>query len=1025
MAACLVLSFYLAIIPFSGGFTIHGKDRNGADATCGYSSCNPVKDDMVNVHLVPHTHDDVGWIMTVDQYYYRAVQYILDSVIPELVADPKKRFIYVEIAFFARWFREQNDFMRHTVKKLVNTGQLEFILGGWCMNDEASTHYNAIIDQHTLGFEFLRENFGDCGRPRVGWQIDPFGHSREMASLFARFGFDSLYFGRLDYQDKDKRQNTTTMEMIWQGSPDNLGPVSDLFTGVLQNTYFPPNGFCYDILCGDDPVVDDSRLHDVNVKAEVEKFLKVIADQAKHYSTNHVMVTMGSDFQYQAAHNWYKNLDKLIKYVNEQQVTNGSKVNLLYSTPSCYTYHVNRANKTWTTKKDDFFPYAHRAHSFWTGYFTSRPALKNYVRRTNNFLQVVKQMDALAMLEDTDNSTYNIRILSEALGVAQHHDAVSGTEKQVVAYDYAERLANGVNEGQKVVSDAFKKLLPLGTVPSPSRSFCTLLNISMCSATETNGQFQVTVYNPVGRAVQWFVRVPVEGSAYNVVGPDGKPVQSECWQIDNDTLRIPERKSSAAYDLVFPVSLPPLGYNVYFVSRRTAQRKLPTAMLPQTPVSSGDTVELQGKYVAVSFDTTTGRLKSITNMETKDEVPVTQNFFYYVGHAGNNSKADLQASGAYIFRPNSTEAYTLTMPKLTTSSYKSTDGSYVKQAHQEFSPWVSQTVRIYDDQRFVEFQWTVGPIPIDDMKGKEVISRFSTNLQTNGVFYTDANGREVLRRELNHRDTWQLNQTEPVAGNYYPVNSRIYIRDETKKQQFTVMTDRSQGGASLRDGELELMVHRRLLHDDSLGVGEPLNETGADGKGLVVRGSHYVFVGPISTAASVHRDLCERLFMAPELSFTNLATTQSDWSKNFRTTWSGMNRSLPDNIHLLTLEQFPAKGPVPTTEQPFLLRLEHFYEKGEDAKLSQPVTISLQELFTPFRIKEAKELTLGANLVLSDLKRLKWQTQDGTVTPPLKKEDHTLRFKPLKFDTKVEDTTTITLNPMEIRTFQITVAKRG
>ncbi|KAK7507344.1 hypothetical protein BaRGS_00001279, partial [Batillaria attramentaria] len=80
------------------------------------------------------------------------------------------------------------------------------------------------------------------------------------------------------------------------------------------------------------------------------------------------------------------------------------------------------------------------------------------------------------------------------------------------------------------------------------------------------------------------------------------------------------------------------------------------------------------------------------------------------------------------------------------------------------------------------------------------------------------------------------------------------------------------------------MVHRRLLHDDSLGVGEPLNETGADGKGLVVRGSHYVFVGPISTAASVHRDLCERLFMAPELSFTNLATTQSDWSKNFRTT---------------------------------------------------------------------------------------------------------------------------------------------
>ena len=46
-----------------------------------------------------HTHDDVGWIKTVDEYYTSTVQYILNTVIPELEAHPERRFIYVETAF--------------------------------------------------------------------------------------------------------------------------------------------------------------------------------------------------------------------------------------------------------------------------------------------------------------------------------------------------------------------------------------------------------------------------------------------------------------------------------------------------------------------------------------------------------------------------------------------------------------------------------------------------------------------------------------------------------------------------------------------------------------------------------------------------------------------------------------------------------------------------------------------------------------------------------------------------------------
>jgi lysosomal alpha-mannosidase len=151
-----------------------------------------------------------------------SVQYIIDSVIASLLDDPDRRFIYVESAFFSKWWAEQSDNVKEKVKMLVNEGRLEFIGGAWSMNDEAATHYQSIIDQFTLGLKFLEEEFGSCARPRIGWQIDPFGHSREQASIFTKMGYDGLFFARLDLQDKEKRTKDKTREMVWNSSP-NLG----------------------------------------------------------------------------------------------------------------------------------------------------------------------------------------------------------------------------------------------------------------------------------------------------------------------------------------------------------------------------------------------------------------------------------------------------------------------------------------------------------------------------------------------------------------------------------------------------------------------------------------------------------------------------------------------------------------------------------------------------------------------------------------------------------------------------------
>ena len=70
----------------------------------------------------------------------------------------------------------------------------------------------------------------------------------------------------------------TVLKLNSPGS-DSLGTSSWLFTGALYNGYGPPDGFCFDIFCGDDPIMDDRRMHDYNRDQKVQDFIKAVQDQ--------------------------------------------------------------------------------------------------------------------------------------------------------------------------------------------------------------------------------------------------------------------------------------------------------------------------------------------------------------------------------------------------------------------------------------------------------------------------------------------------------------------------------------------------------------------------------------------------------------------------------------------------------------------------------------------------------------------------------------------------------------------------
>jgi len=389
-------------------------------------------------------------------------------------------------------------------------------------------------------------------------------------------------------------------------------------------------------------------------------------------------------------------------------------------------------------------------------------------------------------------------------------------------------------------------------------------------------------------------------------------------------------------------------------------------------------------------------LTTITNKATGMVTPITQDFYYY--KAVQNSE---QNSGAYIFRPTDLD------PVLACNSQPQVQvvsGPVVSEVR-TVCGWLAQTVRLVNNEGFAEFEFQTDSIPMSDNVGKEVITRFTTNIRSNSVWFTDSNGREFQTRKRNYRPTWNLTVTEPVAGNYYPINAAAFLRDSAT--QLSVLNDRSQGVSSMNDGELEIMIHRRLLQDDGRGVGEPLNETDGIrpypnpdriGTGLHITGSHYVIVDVPANSLQYVRKLQSRVFAPYVLGFTPLKTSVNQWVSSHATTQSFLQADLPVNVELMTLQ--PVTGGT-------ILRLAHAFGVGEDSKLSNPVTVDLSALFSNVTINVIEEVSLTTNQHVNQMRPLNWNIENDAKA--------SIPFAVVPFDGE-----TVTINPMDVRTFLFT-----
>ena len=596
--------------------------------------------------------------------------------------------------------------------------------------------------------------------------------------------------------------------------------------------------------------------------------------------------------------------------------------------------------------------------------------LSGYVRSSSILLQAARQLEVL-----TGGDGSGTEAAWEALGVLQHHDAIAGTERQHVSYDYTMRLAAGNEAAYRTLDTALSSLIANGS-SAASLQFhsCPLLNISVCPAVKAaKDSYTVALWNPAGHAVKQGVSLPLySATAVEVVDGAGNSVAADVVPVARTAA---SNDDSAPYAVSFMAGVEALGYQTYTIKpassaaakcagssssssyygrRRGSVSTVCPSSVPAFEAPTGPTVQIENSLLSLSFDNATGLLTSWTDKRSGASRAISQDFYYYI--AGGSSPYSFQpARDTGINRASNRSA--------TLSVYR---GSTVQLVVQRWNDWLVQTVRLWADAGLpsVEVEWTVGPVEIDDGVSREVVTRYVTDVASDGHFYTDSNGREFQHRQYNKRQSFNWTVVSPIAANYYPITTAIGLNDT--EAAFYVLVDRAEGGSSQLDGSLELMLHRRILY--ICGFDENHNETDSAyypnpdgtglvrlGQGLIVTGSHHLLLGEAASTLAHVRLLQQRLYtpLHPSFAAANDANEQPTAAEGRVSSLSFLRAaSLPANVELMSLHRL-FDGRV-------LLRLSHSFAVDESARYSQPATVDLASLFVQ-PITAVQQLTLTAN----------------------------------------------------------------
>uniref|UniRef100_A0A6A7G152 Alpha-mannosidase n=3 Tax=Hirondellea gigas TaxID=1518452 RepID=A0A6A7G152_9CRUS len=833
-----------------------GAWKQGWEVTYESTQWSPER--LLRIFVVPHSHNDPGWIKTFERYYQDQTSHILDNMARKLPEDPRRKFIWAEISFFSMWWHRQTPSVQDTVRGLLSRGQLEIVSGGWVMPDESGSHYWAIIDQLVTGHEWLREHLNV--RPNNGWAIDPFGLSPTMAYILKRSGFDNMLIQRSHYALKKHLAASTNLEFRWRQAWD-----PDSSTDIL--CHMMPF-YSYDVphTCGPDPKVccqfDFKRLPGSRVTCpwrvapqpitqhNVQDRSALLLDQYRKksqlYRTNVLLVPLGDDFRYDTAEEWdnqFLNYQLLFDHMNARS---DNHVQAQFGTLADYFQALREESRTsqqqqgnavaageedeealFPSLAGDFFTYADKDDNYWSGYFTSRPYYKARSRLLAHKIRAAEILFNLAVGSSgaTDpaiphNIAEQLHLeLTEAhkaLGLFQHHDGITGTAKDHVVLDYANKLLDGIHHSEHVTQFAAHSLIaPKSDQQSAEMVFfevsevhegASVVSVPRVLHLGEPGRGAVILYNSHPHTYRGLATVRIDSPYIKVVNGSGRQVKCQVDPVFDGL------QQGELFDVRFPVELKPLSLSRFVITRKEQPDlkfvtyatvivkneelpTLPTVFSVQSYSTDMPLVMQCGGSAAVSIGDN-GLLESVTS----DGVtyPLLLQFVSY------RARETRETSGAYLFLPKG-EAEVLVNEAPPTKVVSGPLHAILTTK----LPLLTHTLSIANSPGLDSEGLTVrNLVNVRRERNFELAMRLVSDIDSQDTFYTDLNGFQMVRRIRESKLTLQ--------GNYYPVASQAFIQDSTKR--LTLLTGQPHGGSSLASGQIEVMQDRRLMQDDFRGV---------------------------------------------------------------------------------------------------------------------------------------------------------------------------------------------------------------